>query len=68
MTKVLRLPKALNSSGRVFHRVGVTAKNTLSPVIFLVLLGRSSSKCLIAGYNLTMAIDEYMMEHYYVLL
>ena len=51
--KGLRLPKALNSSGRAFHRVGAAAKNVLSPVVFLILLGRSSSK--IAGYDLTVA-------------
>ena len=45
--KVLRLPEALNSSGRAFHRVGAAAKNALSPVVFLVLLGRSSSKCFV---------------------
>ena len=40
----MRLPKALNSSERAFHRVGAAAKNALPLVVFLVLLGRSSSK------------------------
>ena len=43
----MTLPKSLNSSGRVFHRVDVAAKNALSPIVFLVVLGRSSSKCFV---------------------
>ena len=39
----MRLPKALNSSGRAFHRVGAAAKNAPSPVVLLVLLGKTKA-------------------------
>ena len=37
----MRLPKALNSSGRAFHRVGAPAKNALSLVPWRSRLGQS---------------------------